>query len=165
MMPKAVSQWTAPRDQQLETLWIAGHSTAEIGRRMNTTKNAVVGRAHRLKLTPRPAAVMNTNAPSGKKRRRPERVYGPPPPPPPLPAGRVTLPKLVSVPVAPPPAPKPAPVPVRSTRFKSCQFIRSNQRPWLFCEAPAVEILTEAGKTIDAWCAKCFDVVYQRRAA
>jgi GcrA cell cycle regulator len=50
------SPWPA-RDEELRALWDAGHSTAEIGRRMGLNKNKVVGRAHRLPLTPRPAAV------------------------------------------------------------------------------------------------------------
>lgn len=49
----ATSPWTDERDAQLRALWDDGKTTLEIGRRMNTTKNAVIGRAHRLRLTPR----------------------------------------------------------------------------------------------------------------
>ena len=44
--------------QNLSRLWGEGHSTAEIGRRLGVSKNAVVGKAHRLALTPRPRAEM-----------------------------------------------------------------------------------------------------------
>ena len=49
----APSPWTNERDAQLRTLWDAGLSGADIGKRMGITKNAVIGRVHRLKLAPR----------------------------------------------------------------------------------------------------------------
>ena len=47
--------WTQELIDNLGRLWAEGHSTAEIGRRLGLTKNAVVGKAHRLKLAPRPS--------------------------------------------------------------------------------------------------------------
>jgi GcrA cell cycle regulator len=47
--------WTQERIEQLGQLWAQGLSTAEIGRRLGLTKNAVVGKAHRLSLNPRPS--------------------------------------------------------------------------------------------------------------
>jgi GcrA cell cycle regulator len=49
------SIWTPDLIQNLSRLWDEGHSTAEIGRRLGISKNAVVGKAHRLALTPRPS--------------------------------------------------------------------------------------------------------------
>ena len=49
------SVWTQEKVQQLSALWQEGLSTAEIGRRLGITKNAVVGKAHRLFLEPRPS--------------------------------------------------------------------------------------------------------------
>jgi GcrA cell cycle regulator len=49
--------WTQERVEALGKLWREGHSTAEIGRRLGLTKNAVVGKAHRLELDPRPSPV------------------------------------------------------------------------------------------------------------
>jgi GcrA cell cycle regulator len=49
------SIWTSELIQQLSALWKEGLSTAEIGRRLGVTKNAVVGKAHRLSLDPRPS--------------------------------------------------------------------------------------------------------------
>jgi len=51
------SVWTQERIESLGVLWVEGLSTAEIGRRLGVSKNAVVGKAHRLSLTPRPSPV------------------------------------------------------------------------------------------------------------
>jgi len=59
--------WTQERIETLGSLWTEGLSTAEIGRRLGVSKNAVVGKAHRLSLTPRPSPVKLT----GQPRRRP----------------------------------------------------------------------------------------------
>lgn len=58
-------EWTPERTNALMELWNQGLSTSEIGRRLNVTKNAVVGKVHRLNLpkrnspiqAPRPVAV------------------------------------------------------------------------------------------------------------
>jgi GcrA cell cycle regulator len=49
--------WTTEAIDRLRALWAEGHSTAEIGRRMGVTKNAVVGKAHRLDLPARPSPI------------------------------------------------------------------------------------------------------------
>jgi GcrA cell cycle regulator len=51
------SIWSDDLITALAALWAEGHSTAEIGRRLGVSKNAVVGKAHRLSLTPRPSPV------------------------------------------------------------------------------------------------------------
>ncbi len=50
-------EWTDESITRLRSLWQEGLSTAEIGRRMQITKNAVVGKAHRLTLSPRPSPI------------------------------------------------------------------------------------------------------------
>ena len=55
--------WTDTRIEALSNLWREGWSTAEIGRRLGVTKNAVVGKAHRLSLSPRPSPVKSTGRP------------------------------------------------------------------------------------------------------
>ena len=47
--------WTPELIEQLHALWDQGLPTAEIGRRLNLSKNAVIGKAHRLALTSRPS--------------------------------------------------------------------------------------------------------------
>lgn len=58
-----VSIWTEERVAELTRLWTEGLSTAEIGRRLGLTKNAVVGKAHRLALSPRPSPLKSPPAP------------------------------------------------------------------------------------------------------
>ena len=43
-------EWADETIIRLRELWDEGHSTAEIGRRLGVSKNAVVGKAHRLDL-------------------------------------------------------------------------------------------------------------------
>ena len=47
--------WTPELTEQLAVLWAKGFSIAEIGRQLGISKNAVVGKAHRLSLEPRPS--------------------------------------------------------------------------------------------------------------
>ncbi len=90
--------WTSDRVNALLALWNEGVTTAEIGRRLGITKNAVVGKTHRLGLSRRPSAaaspVSKASQPSASSAmpaapRRPE--------PPPLPQGEIVrLEKLAS---------------------------------------------------------------------
>jgi GcrA cell cycle regulator len=52
-----MNTWTSEHDAQLRALWGEAHSCNEIARRMGMTKNAVIGRAHRLKLPSRPSPI------------------------------------------------------------------------------------------------------------
>lgn len=49
--------WTPEQIGQLTRLWSEGLSTAEIGKRLGISKNAVVGKAHRLHLNSRPSPI------------------------------------------------------------------------------------------------------------
>jgi GcrA cell cycle regulator len=49
--------WTPEQITQLTQLWREGLSTAEIGKRLGISKNAVVGKAHRLHLDSRPSPI------------------------------------------------------------------------------------------------------------
>ncbi len=49
--------WTPERIAELQRLWAAGMPTAEIGRHLEVSKNAVVGKAHRLGLAARPSPI------------------------------------------------------------------------------------------------------------
>ncbi len=98
-------EWTDDVIGRLKALWLEGHSTAEIGRRMGISKNAVVGKAHRLNLAGRPSPIRR--GPPGQRPRRAavKRVTGP------------TLPTLAAAalreagPTPPPPA-----APLRAVR-------------------------------------------------
>ena len=101
-------EWTTEAIERLKALWAEGHSTAEIGRRMGISKNAVVGKAHRLHLSARPSPI-----------RRDARPRPAPVPRAPRPV-HVPMQRLAPAPVlrqAPPAAPPPqasAPPVVRS---------------------------------------------------
>jgi GcrA cell cycle regulator len=49
--------WDEETIRHLRDLWTQGHSTAEIGRRLGVSKNAIVGKAHRLDLDGRPSPI------------------------------------------------------------------------------------------------------------
>lgn len=71
---KYSAAWTPEQIAELRKLWDAGVGTAEIGRRIGMTKNAVIGKAHRLGCKPRPSRL---------KRRHPSmrpRAWKPKPP-------------------------------------------------------------------------------------
>jgi len=78
-------EWNETIIAELKALWAEGLSTAEIGRRLGISKNAVVGKAHRLDLSPRPSPI-----------RRSERGQSPP-----AVAPRVTGPTLAPLPSGP----------------------------------------------------------------
>ena len=96
----------------LRQFWQDGHSTAEIGRRMGITKNAVVGKAHRLTLAPRPSPIRR-DLPEGHVPRRsaPRRATGPTLPAPNLPSVTPSAPAVAATPslVAPPKQHMPSP--------------------------------------------------------
>ncbi len=87
--------WTDEIIHRLKALWAEGHPTAEIGRRIGISKNAVVGKAHRLGLDARPSPIRRGLP--GEPARRPSirRVTGP------------TLPTMVTPPWSEPPVPTP----------------------------------------------------------
>ena len=49
--------WTDDRIAKLKKLWTEGLPTGEIGKRLGVSKNAVVGKAHRLSLKSRPSPI------------------------------------------------------------------------------------------------------------
>ena len=61
--------WNEAAIARLRALWDEGHSTAEIGRRMGVTKNAIVGKAHRLELPARPSPIRRLTDPTHVARR------------------------------------------------------------------------------------------------
>lgn len=70
--------WNEETIGRLRALWDEGHSTAEIGRRLGITKNAVVGKAHRLNLSARPSPIRRTPGEARPPRRvQPRRMSGP----------------------------------------------------------------------------------------
>ena len=109
-------EWADETMIRLRELWAEGHSTAEIGRRLGVSKNAVVGKAHRLDLSARPSPIRREGETLQLRRAILRRLEGPTLPPLPCTAALppVTPPAPPPVrPAAPPPrAPLTAPAPV-----------------------------------------------------
>jgi GcrA cell cycle regulator len=131
-------EWAEQTISRLRTLWDEGLSTAEIGRRLGVSKNAVAGKVHRLGLTERPSPIIrDPNAPP--------RTYRP------ARARAVTLAPLASVlslPIPPttiaappprqPPTPRPAPAPVKHRGTCCWPLGEPGTKSFRYCDAPAV---------------------------
>ena len=111
--------WDEGTIAHLRDLWTQGLSTAEIGRRLGVSKNAIVGKAHRLDLDARPSPI----------RRLPDKPLDEFSPPYARAAGP-TLPPLASAEVHPLPPPRPAiyPKPAVRTFYDSPSDTRPDVR-------------------------------------
>ena len=69
-------EWTEETIERLRAFWAEGLSTAEIGRRMGISKNAVVGKAHRLNLPARPSPIRRDGPGSVARAPAPRRITG-----------------------------------------------------------------------------------------
>lgn len=126
-------EWDGETINRLRALWTEGLSTAEIGRRMGVTKNAVVGKAHRLNLSARPSPIRRAVPPDGEPRAAAVRRVTGPTLPPLVEARPLPAPPVVSVapvearpPVRVAPASEPRPDAVRPVAVRSVPF-RSNR--------------------------------------
>ena len=59
--------WTEEKVERLKKLWAEGLTTGEIGRALDMSKNAVVGKAHRLGLESRPSPIKRDEESISKK--------------------------------------------------------------------------------------------------
>ena len=144
--------WTEDTIARLRVFWRDGFSTAEIGRRMGTTKNSVVGKAHRLGLPPRPSPIRGKGstprlpAPArtrGLSRSPPRPVADSlPPKRPPRPPAAPQTPPARADPPPPPPAlckPERPALPRPALRQPCCWPIGHPGRPgFRFCDADAM---------------------------
>lgn len=142
-------EWNEETIARLRALWAEGLSTAEIGRRMGVSKNAVVGKAHRLNLPARPSPIRRDAAGSAPRPATPRRVTGPTLPPLPVTSAQPASP-------TPPPAPRPVaaprqvaeprpqavrPAPYRPTRLVTCCWPigEPGTKSFRFCDADATQ--------------------------
>ena len=110
--------WDDETIRHLREFWAQGLSTAEIGRRLSVSKNAIVGKAHRLELDARPSPIRREPAkPEPDRSTAYARMAGPTLPPlasaspPPMPAVVSNIQPLRSLPAAGPrPAAPPQPL-------------------------------------------------------
>jgi GcrA cell cycle regulator len=54
--------WTPEKIEELTRLWSEGLSITQIGKQLGLTRNAVVGKAHRLGLSKRPSPIIRSEA-------------------------------------------------------------------------------------------------------
>jgi GcrA cell cycle regulator len=113
--------WNADAIERLKSLWTEGLSTAEIGRRLNISKNAVVGKAHRLALVARPSPIRRDPDAAPRSRQPAQhRLHG------------STLPPLSCVPETPPgpacAAPEPRPFSLSTKQAGSTQQAGSTKQ-------------------------------------
>ena len=115
--------WDDETIRHLRDFWAQGLSTAEIGRRLSVSKNAIVGKAHRLDLDARPSPIRRDAAKPALERPVPfARMAGP------------TLPPLASAGVhqlAPPPMvpPRADIQPLRSAASGALRPVAVNPAP------------------------------------
>ena len=124
----SANPWTDAGDTYLRALWDEGYSGSEIGARMGRSKGSVLGRAHRLGLPARESPIKETGAVARPYVRKIAR-------------GTPTLPALASVEIKQDIELRivPVPIPPRGRIVAgpaTCQFIKNDGRPWLFCDAP-----------------------------
>ncbi len=129
--------WTAERVGVLRAQWALGTRVREIARLLGTTRNTVIGKAHRMELPMHAGSVFHPDAPRKRaeklKAAKPQVVRAR------LRVRRVAAP---SAPVSPPPHPLPpsspgAPVPLRlafaALEARHCRYSVSQESPHFFC--------------------------------
>ena len=68
-----IMSWTPEKEEKLRQYWKKGHSGSEIARMLgNTTRNAVIGKAHRLNLQARSVSKRSDHKPNVEKNNIPE---------------------------------------------------------------------------------------------
>ena len=64
----SIETWTTERVEQLQSFVVAGMSCSQIAAQIGVTRNAVIGKIHRLGLSPvRPPGAMSRNCPPGAR--------------------------------------------------------------------------------------------------
>ena len=101
--------WTTEAVMQLRAFWTEGHATAEIGRRLGVSKNAVIGKARRLGLPGRPSPIRGKTTGKTPRKQALPPALGPNLPPPQRPAADRAPPPRPSPPAIPVPCTAPAP--------------------------------------------------------
>ena len=141
-------EWSEQTIVRLRELWDEGHSTAEIGRRLGISKNAVVGKAHRLDLPARPSPIRRDCGERPEPRRVISRRAAGPTLPPLSSTAAVVVPAPITVAVipaiVPPPVRAPQPriqvvAPRPYARVVTCCWPigEPGTRSFRFCDAPS----------------------------
>jgi GcrA cell cycle regulator len=134
-------EWNEDTIGRLRTFWAEGLSTAEIGRRLGVSKNAIVGKAHRLNLTARPSPIRRDGEKT-PRRRQPRRAQGATLPA--LAAASAPMPVLEPRPRLPerqaPPMLRAIPAPRAGARVTPCCWPigEPGTRSFRFCDVDAI---------------------------
>ena len=70
MPDRAASVWNDERLEKLKKFWEQGLSITQIGIRLGVTRNAVVGKVHRMGLPKRQSPIVRSDKPFEPKRRK-----------------------------------------------------------------------------------------------
>ena len=144
-------EWTEETVARLRGFWSEGLPTAEIGRRLGITKNAVIGKAHRLVLPPRPSPIPAV-APAMRARAEADRA--------PANVGHANVGAVMTVAQAAwPPPPRPAPPPHRA---EPPPFRRAHSCCWPLGEPgkPGFHFCDDAALPTKPYCARHADLAY-----
>jgi GcrA cell cycle regulator len=95
--------WTEERIDRLKSMWEKGMTASQIAEDLGgVSRNAVIGKAHRLGLQARPSPVKpNESVPAAPRAPAVPRAAAPPPPPPPAPSRSHIPPYVPQVPTGP----------------------------------------------------------------
>jgi GcrA cell cycle regulator len=147
--------WNDATIARLRSLWAEGHSTAEIGRRLGFSKNAIVGKAHRLHLPARPSPISRSGATRAPK---PRRTRGPS-----LPA--LTCLQHAAAPSSLPTAPMKLPPPSEKPAVRAVSTsLRSDRCCWPIGEpgTPAFRFCEERNETGRPYCPDHCQIAYRK---
>lgn len=158
--------WNTDAIARLRSLWAEGHSTAEIGRRLGVSKNAVIGKSHRLDLPARPSPIRTDGVREAQAPRRPRSPTRPDLQnqslnlSAPIPVAAVSLEAREVLPAIVPPAPivskaMPVSTAIRGTKPCCWPIGEPGTRSFRFCHAP-----NEAGKP---YCPDHCGLAYQKK--
>jgi GcrA cell cycle regulator len=124
-------EWADSSTARLRVLWAEGAGTRQIGAELGISKNAVIGKARRLGLDPRPN-------PKGVRPGQP--LPAPRPRPTPYrPVVRLEPQQKCAMgrrPPAPPPPAPPQPPAAPQSDVRRCQWPVTHDKPWRFCGEP-----------------------------
>lgn len=147
--------WTDHLIERLRDLWDEKLPTAEIGRRLGTSKNSIISKAHGIHLPGRPSPIRRERAPDwavSNHQRKPRPI--------PLPAMSKEPLMSKEVPLAQPPRQP-------HEQQMTCRWLDGDeQKTWKFCDAPVKP--KEGDKPQSAYCqehhARCWHKPSSRTA-
>ncbi len=137
--------WTAEEDAQLVDMLARRLSATQIGIALHRSRNAVIGRVHRLEHA---GAVLTRSRgplkPPGTRKYTPRTMRNPLPQPAAKPQGQavksiLSLAEVRAAPVVKEPPPPPDTKPVSILRVTGCRFAVTDDKPHRFCNAPMKE--------------------------